>query len=73
MKDNFKQIHHNTAKKLYKQGIDIYILPSKLNIYNDWPMVSYISGDFETHCNAYRLCNCCYQFGYNLRYYIKEL
>ena len=65
------------ARKMYNNGEEIMIIPSKIRPYS--MLASWIrkpeqeDGDFEKLCNAIFYYNCSPETGMNLVYYAKEV
>ena len=73
-----KRISMAQARKLYSEGIDIYLLPSKAEPGSIWILPIKISkdgqthSDFDTKANAYRYYNCTAETGKYIHFYIKS-
>ena len=73
-----KRISMAQARKLYSEGADIYLLPSKAVPGSVWILPIKISkdgqthSDFDTKTNAYRYYNCTAETGKYIHFYIKS-
>lgn len=73
-----KRISMAQARKLYSEGTDIYLLPSKAVPGSIWILPIKISrdiqiqNDFDTKINAYRYYNCTAETGKYIHFYIKS-
>ena len=82
---SFKKVNKPTARKLYREGREIYLLPCKVNEQaledkNFWIKPVCISlatseeteNKFDRSVNAYEYYNCCAELGYYAHYFVKE-
>ena len=70
-----KRISMATARRLFNNGVEIYMLPSKAVIRNIWILPIGIHQDeisFEAHVNEYRYYNCSAETGERVHFYINE-
>ena len=73
-----KRINIAQARKLYSEGTDIYLLPSKAVPGSIWILPIKISNDiqtqndFDTKINAYRYYNCTAETGKCIHFYVKS-
>lgn len=70
-----KRISMATARRLFNNGVEIYMLPSKAVIRNIWILPIGIHQDeisFEAHVNEYRYYNCSAETGKRVHFYINE-
>lgn len=72
-----KRISMTVARKLYKKGAQIYLMPSKAVIGSIWILPTRISADdydprdFDAEVNAYRYYNCSKETGMRVHFYIE--
>lgn len=68
----YTRINRRTARKLYDNGMTIYLLPSKAAIGSIWICPLPISGqsDFDKKVNAYQYYNCNKEVGKRVHYYV---
>lgn len=71
------KVNKATARKMYRSGCEIHLLPSKVRLDNEW--VSPIAISLETHndtfdrvVNRYEYYNCNAELGYYSSYYVTE-
>lgn len=71
------RVNKATARKLYRNGCEIHLLPCKVRLKNEW--VSPIAISLETHnetfdrvVNQYEYYNCNAELGYYAHYYVTE-
>lgn len=70
-----KRISMTAARRLFNNGVEIYMLPSKAVIGNIWILPIGIHQDeisFEAHVNEYRYYNCSAGTGKRVHFYINE-
>ena len=69
-----KRISMAAARRLFNNGVEIYMLPSKAVIGNIWILPIGIHQDgisFEAHVNEYRYYNCSAETGKRVHFYIE--
>ena len=69
-----KRISMATARRLFNNGVEIYMLPSKVTVGNIWILpANPHKGDssFEAHVNEYRYYNCSAETGKRVHFYIE--
>ena len=71
------KVNKATARKMYRSGCEIHLLPCKVRLNNEW--VSPIPVSLETHketfdrvVNQYEYYNCNAELGYYAHYYVTE-
>ena len=73
-----QQINKTVAKRLFNEGITIYLQSSNFNPFGFWQSAYPICNtdlqhgeiaDFDFAANSYRWYNCSYEQGYYVRYY----
>ena len=71
------KVNKPTARKLYRRGCEIHLLPCKVRLNNEW--VSPIAISLETHkdtfdrvVNQYEFYNCNAELGYYAHYYVSD-
>lgn len=71
------RVNKATARKMYRSGCEIHLLPCKVRLKNEW--VSPIAISLETHkvtfdrvVNQYEYYNCNKDLGYYAHYYVTE-
>ena len=73
-----KRINMTQARKLYNEGTNIYLLPSKAVPGSIWILPVRISRDesnphdFDGEVNAYRYFNCTAETGKRIHFYIES-
>ena len=70
-----KRISMAAARRLFNNGVEIYMLPSKAVIGNIWILPIGIHQDdisFEAHVSEYRYYNCSAETGKRVHFYINE-
>jgi len=74
--NKYKRISKGEARRLYNEGIAVYILPCKVYPDDNHPWIKPFKMDFRTFdefVNEYEYYNCnIAEIGYYAAYYIKE-
>ena len=79
--ENYRRVNNKgTARKLYRNGITIHLIPCKVRLNNEWvkPVsISILDKDvgldtFDHRVNNYTHYNCNAELGYYPHYYISE-
>ena len=76
--NGFRRIDKRKAKRLYLDGVVIYIMANKMRIDNQWTQpcaLEYnksVGDQFQTMCDNYKFYNCTSETGRDIWYYVKE-
>lgn len=69
-----KRISMAAARRLFNNGVEIYMLPSKVAVENIWILPANLhKGDssFDVQVSAYRYYNCSAETGNRIHFYIE--
>lgn len=69
----YKKVNKAVARKLFRHGVEVYVLPCKCRFENEWvrPFLLQKTDTFDRIVSEYEYYNCNAELGYYCSYYVK--
>lgn len=72
--DKVRKVNKSVARNLFREGVDVYVLPCKVRYDNPWiqPYLLQRTDTFDRIVSEYEYYNCNAEVGYYCSYYVEK-